>query len=278
MARLIGIIGNRPDIASRVLAVESEALRVRSTGPALGWGFGFYQGDEVLMKHRPTDDRQEIDIAGLAADVRSDLVIGHVRQASPGGLQVENTHPYRYRQWLFAQAGAPIQFEGVRDRLIARVPEFLRSGIRGDGDAEVIFYVFLSFIHEAGRLGNERVEPALIVSALRSCLSVVDGLAIEAGEPPAQLNMLVSNGGWLVAVHRSDAAMRLRVLSGRSDAEMVLGDDPQLRRKIPELGRMHFSLIASDFDVDPPSGRWKPVTDCAIVTLSRDEAPRVEAA
>ncbi len=71
--------------------------------------------------------------------------------------------------------------------------------------------------------------------------------------------------------------MRLRVLSGKSDADLVIGDDPQLRRKIPELSRMHFALAASDFDDTPPNGRWKAVPECAMVTMSRDEDPRIEA-
>ncbi len=278
MARLLGMIGNRPDLAGRVLAFESASLRARSSGAALGWGIGFYQGDEVLMKRRPTDERQEIDIAGLAADVRADLVIGHVRQAPTGALQAENTHPYRYRQWLFAQAGSVAHFDRIRDRLVASVPEFLRGGIRGDADGEVLFHVFLSFIHDAGRLGSGRIEPSLIGEALRSCVAVVDGVAAEAGAEIAQLNILVSNGEWLVAMHRSESPMRLRVFTGRSDADMILGDDPLLRRKIPELSRMHFTLVASDFDGEPPDGRWKPVPDCAIVTMSRDEDPRLEAA
>jgi glutamine amidotransferase len=229
------------------------------------------------MKRRPTDDRQEIDVAGMASDVRADLVVGQVHGATTGALQAENTHPFRYRQWLFAQAGSVVSFDRVRDRLVATVPEFLRSGIRGDTDAEVLFHVFLSFIHDAGRLGGGWVDPALIGAALRSCLAVVDGVTAEAGDEPAQINLLVSNGDRLVAVHRSDAPMRIRVLSGKSDADIILGDDPQLRRKIPELGRMRFTLIASDFDGEPPNGRWKPMADCAIVTMSRDDEPIIEA-
>jgi hypothetical protein len=56
-----------------------------------------------------------------------------------------------------------------------------------------------------------------------------------------------------------------------------MGDDPQLRRKIPEIGRSHFSLAASDFDGDAPNGRWKVVSDRSIVTMSRDDEPRIEA-
>ena len=78
-------------------------------------------------------------------------------------------------------------------------------------------------------------------------------------------------------MHRSTAAMRLPRLSGKGDADAVIGDDPQLRRKIPELARMHFTLVASDFDETPPNGRWKPVADCAIVTMTRDDDPRIEA-
>ena len=44
-------------------------------------------------------------------------------------------------------------FDSIRDRLVASVPEFLRSSIRGETDAEILFYVFLSFLHDAGRLG-----------------------------------------------------------------------------------------------------------------------------
>jgi predicted glutamine amidotransferase len=277
MARLFGIIGNRPDLAARVLAFEAEPLRARSKGTPLGWGLGFYQGGEVLMRRRPIDERPDIDVARLAGDVRADLVIGHVRHATVGALRTENTHPFRSRQWLYAQTGTVPGFDQVRERLVASVPEFLRGGIRGDTDAEVLFHVFLSFLHDAGRLADGQVEPALVREALRSSLAVVDGMTAEVGGEAAKLNMMVSNGDLMVAVHRSDAVMRLRVLAGKADADIVIGDDPQLRRKIPELSRMHFSLAASDFDEAPPNGRWKAVPECAIVTMSRDDDPRIEA-
>jgi predicted glutamine amidotransferase len=277
MARLFGIIGNRPDLAARVLASEAAALSARSKGAPLGWGMGFYQGGEVLMRRRPIDERPEIDVAKLAADVRADLVVGHVRLATVGALRTENTHPFRYRQWLFAQTGTVSEFEQIRERLIASVPEFLRGSIRGDTDAEVVFHVFLSFLHDAGRLNDGQVEPELLREALRSSLAVVDGMTAEVGGEAGQLNLMVSNGDVVVAVHRSDRDMRLRVLSGKADADLVIGDDPQLRRKIPELGRMHFTLSASDFDETPPNGRWKAVPSCAIVTMLRDEDPHVEA-
>jgi glutamine amidotransferase len=262
---------------ARVFAVEGASLRTKAKGVPLGWGLGFYQGGEVLIRRRPIDERQEVDVAALVADLRADILIGHVRQATVGVLRTENTHPFRYRQWLFAQTGTVSEFERIRERLVQSVPEFLRGGIRGETDAEVVFHVFLSFLHDAGLLGEGPVGEAAIRNAIRSSLAVVDGMTAELGAGSAKLNIVLSNGEFVVAVHRSDLPMRLRVISGAHDADVILGEDAQLRRKTPELTRMRFSMVASDFDDVGPNGRWKAVPEQSIVTMLRDVEPRVEA-
>jgi glutamine amidotransferase len=284
MARLFGLIGNRADLASRVLASESDALAVHSRGGQLGWGIGFYQGGEVLMRRRPIDDRASIDVARVAGDVRADLLVGHVRNATIGALRTENTHPFRYRQWLFAQTGTLPSFGSIRERLVASVPEFLRSSIRGETDAEILFYVFLSFLHDAGRLNEAIMAPSLVRDALRSCVAVVDGMAAEVGGAPSQVNLLVSDGENLFAMHRG-SQMGYRVFSGKGDADALIGDDLGLRRKTPELAQMHFTLLAADFDDEwsiaasspAAQSRWNVVTERAIVTLERGQDPQIEA-
>ena len=288
MARLFGLIGNRADLAGRVLALEADALRVRSShegrarslgGGPLGWGVGFYQSGEVLMRRRPIDDRPEIDMAKNCADVRADVMIGHVRVATVGALRTENTHPFRYRQWLFAQTGTIPSFDRARERMIASVPEFLRGDIRGETDSEVVFHVFLSFLHDAGHLNEMTVDEKIIGSALRSTLHVVDEMIAESGSSPGPLNILVANGDCIVAMQRGPTdgnAMAYRSILGRSDAEMIVGDDPQLRRRTPDFANLRFTLIASDFDDEPPP-RWKRVGDRAIVTLTRGDEPKIEA-
>jgi predicted glutamine amidotransferase len=287
MARLLGLIGNRPDLAGRILSLESSALRVAAhaaEGGAgagaspLGWGIGFYQGGEVLMRRRPLDDHDTIDLAQLAGDVRADVLIGHVRSATVGALRTENTHPFRYRQWLFAQTGTLPGFESLRERLLATVPGFLRGNIRGETDAELVFHVFLSFLHDAGKLDQELVDPASVSEAMRASFAVIDGMAAEVGAEPGQVNVVLTNGETLVAVHKNDVEscrMYLRELSGKMDADMIIGDDAQLRRRAPELARMHFTLVASDLD-EEVRGRWKALSPGSIVVATRADAPRVE--
>jgi predicted glutamine amidotransferase len=275
MARLFGLIGNRPDLVGRVLDLESEALVARTRGSPLGWGIGFYQGGEVLMRRRPIDDREEIHPSKLAADVKADVLMGHVRSATVGSLRTENTHPFRYRQWLFAQTGTLAHFDAIRDRLLSSVPEFLRGNVRGETDSEIVFHVFLSFLHDAGRLDNGSVSSDAILEALRSSLAVIEGMAAEVGDVQEGTNLLVSNGDLIVAVHKN-AKMSYRVFSGKGDADMILGDDAQLRRRAPELAQMHFTLIASDFDDELPP-RWKAVPMNAVVTMTRADPPKVSA-
>ncbi len=286
MARLFGLIGNRADLAGRALAYEADALRVR--GGASGWGVGFYQAGEVLMRRRPALEAGDLDVAKLVQDARTDVLIGHVRRATTGNVRTENTHPFRYRQWLFALTGAVPAFDSTRERLVASVPEFLRSGIRGDTDAEVVFHMFLSFLHDGGHLSDAVVPPEAAAEALRSALAQVDAIGAEVGAGRAACNMLVSDGDSIVALHAS-TTMGVRVLSGKNDAEAIIGDDQQLRRRTPEIGQMHVQIVASDFDeessksLDAPASthgvppRWNATPDRAIVLLTRGHAPKIEA-
>jgi glutamine amidotransferase len=284
MARLFGLIGNRPDLAARVLALESDALAVRTrtvltpNGSPLGWGLGFYQGGEVLMRRRPLDEHDVIDLAQLGSDVRADVLLGHVRSATVGTLRTENTHPFRYRQWLFAQTGTLDRFEAMRERLVSTVPAFLRGNVRGDTDAELVFHVFLSFLHDAGTLDDATVSPRATSEAMRASLAVIDGMAAEIDAKPAPINVIVTNGELMVAVHKTaadSARMYVRELNGKSDADHIIGDDLQLRRRAPELARMRFTLVASDVD-DELRGRWRPLGAGALVIATRDDPPVVE--
>jgi glutamine amidotransferase len=221
------------------------------------------------MRRRPLDERTEIDAGRLAADVNADVVIGHVRSATVGALRAENTHPFRYRQWLYAQTGTVPYPETMRERVLGSLPEFLRGDIRGDTDAELLFHVFLSFLHDGGRLNQMEVEPERVAEALRASIAVVDGVAATA------LNLMVTDGEHLVAVHTNDV-MRFRVYSGKPDAELFLGDESNPRLRAPDASRMHFTLLASDFDDTPPNSRWKVVPPRSVITLERGVDPTIE--
>ncbi|MCC6556263.1 MAG: class II glutamine amidotransferase [Polyangiaceae bacterium] len=276
MARLVGFIGNRPDLGARAIELEGRALTVRrKPGVVPGWGVGFYQGGEILLKRRPIDDRPEISLVDMTRDVRADILVAHVRAATVGSLRTENTHPFRYRQWLFAHTGTVEAFARLRSRLSESLPQFLQRDLRGETDSEILFHLFLSFLHDSGQLDRPNVDAATARAALRSSIALVDRLCAEEGAGPSAMNILVSNPEYLVAA-RGGARMGYRVLEGHHDMERVLGDGGLGRMRMPDFAASRLTLVASDFDDDQLPAGWTPVGERAIVTFTRADDPAVE--
>ncbi|MBN2195604.1 MAG: class II glutamine amidotransferase [Polyangiaceae bacterium] len=274
MARMFGLIGNRPDLATRVLQAHAAVLHCQCPpGRSVGWGVGFYQNGEVLLRRRPSDDRPLIDLTESGIEMRTDAVIGHVREACVGALRTENTQPFRYRSWLFAQRGTVHGFDRLGPRLLDNVATFLRPNVRGDTDAELVCYVFLSFLHDANELDAPRTEHPHVVEALRASIALVDRLSAEEGYPENDLDLLVSNGESIYAVHGA-GGMGYRELAGRRDAEALLLNGDQLGARIPGIEQTRYTLIASP--VPPATPEWTRLPSRVIFTAAREAPPTVE--
>ncbi|EYF08968.1 class II glutamine amidotransferase [Chondromyces apiculatus] len=276
MARLVGFIGNRPDLGARALHMEGRPFAVRKkTDVVPGWGVGFYQGGEILLKRRPLDDRPEVSLVEMTANLRADILIAHIRKATVGSLRTENTHPFRYRQWLFAHTGTVEAFTKLRTRMRESLPVFLQRDVQGETDSELLFHLFLSFLHDSGQLDRPSVDAASARTALLSSLALVDRLCAEEGAGPAAMNILLSNPEYLLAVHRGPL-MAYRVFEGRQDLERLYGDAGLGRTRLPDLAGSRLTVVASDFEDDRPPPGWTAVNERAIVTFTRGDAPAVD--
>lgn len=277
MARLVGIISNRPDLCSRVIELEGAHLSVqRKNDKAPGWGVGFYQAGEILLKRRPIDDRAEITLSDMTQGIRTDTLVAHVRDATIGTRSTENTHPFRYRQWLFAHTGTIEGFGALRGRLRDSLPQFLQRDVRGDTDSELLFHLFLSFLHDAGKLDRPVVDDVSAKSALRSTIALVDRLCAEEGAGPSEMNIVISSPDYLLALH-AGAKMAFRSYHGQSDLERLFGDGGLGRMRIPDFAQSRLTLVASDFNRGAVPPGWTEVTGRAIVTFTRLDEPTPEA-
>lgn len=274
MARLLGLIANRPDLSHRFTQHEAEAFATkrRTDEEQWGWGVGFFQNGEILLKRRPLDDRQELDLAAMLGDVRSDILVAHVRHATVGTLRTDNTHPFRYRNWLFADTGTVDGFAQVRQKLHDTLPRFLQRSLRGDTDSELLFHLFLSFLYDAGKLDHPMVPYEDVFPALKSTLGLLDRICKEAEIPTSRLNILLATPEYLVALHRG-AAMAYRVLKGREDFEPLFANEGAGKLRMPDLEPCRLAAVASDFmdDVIPPD--WSKVDHGAVIAFTRTGDP-----
>lgn len=208
--RLWGACASEQGLLETALGPSRLSLHLKEAAPtSMGWGIGFYEDSEPLVRKSPKETRNDVDLLGVISETRSDLLIGHVREATVGSLRAENTHPFRFRNWLFAHSGTLRRFSDIRKQMEETMPAFLYRSLGGDTDSEVFFHVILAFLHDARKLDDPRLDADVISETLIKTLSMTDELEAKAGSDiPSNVNILISNGNCLVALRRSSVELR----------------------------------------------------------------------
>jgi hypothetical protein len=277
---LVAYFGNEPENMACALFSARSALYSRGTDRPEGWGLGFVQGGDVLLQKRPRADTTEIDLYGLAKDLRADALVGRVGLSGDGNTSAEDADPFRFRSWLFGSVGrvSASGFEAVRERMLESVPDFLRRNIRGKSASEHIFHLFLAFMHDAGILDSASPAPAAVQRALRHSLVFLDrllGNGTEGGTAPGMSLALVATNGRCLVATSCDFPMQLLEIDGISDCPVCHGraDADRDDRRIP-----HEALRAFIIEADPATaGRpgWKPIPDRSALIVGADRTPRI---
>lgn len=270
MSRLFAYMGNDQDrvrcalFPARNLLVADGAAKTTFDA----WGLGFYQGGEVLLQRRPKPPTEPVDFYALVKDLRTDVIIGHVRQGTVGKPKNENTHPFRFRSWLFAHHGTLPDFEGVRDELLRAVPDFLRRNIRGQTDSEHLFHVMLAFLHDAGKLDDQQVSTAQVRDAVRGALALVEKAAGKPASDAMECALALTNGRILVAT-RHGAPVYLQERSSLHDCAVCR--EPPPRDKRIDHEHLRSVLVVADVAEAPPSDlKFVEVADKTILSVSHD--------
>lgn len=262
MGRLVGYAANRSDRMRDALYQERAVLRQEAAPVgASGWGIGFYHGDEVLHKKRPTRAGDLIDWEQIAGDVRSDCAVLHLRQPTVGDFRAENAHPFRMRSWLFAHRGTIDGFDAIREPLAETLPDFLRRNIRGQTDSEYLFHTVLTFIHEAGQLDNPDIGMAQALPAISAAVTLVERLSAEVGGKDHSLSFVLTNGRSMYAF-RQGAPMAFVQRQG-------LHDPPEDYESPPSGStQLRYAMLVSGADEHPPG--YEIVPDRHVAVIDRD--------
>ena len=263
--KLFACICNQPQRLPIALAPVRAALIAQP--PVSRWGLGYVQGGDVLLVRTPKASAVPVDLAGpLTAEIKTDCVIAQaVRDDSLGLGGTDNTPPFRFRRWMYAQSGLDNQLlsgaaegaaEEVAPRLLEHIPEYLRRNLKGRTPAELIFHVFLAMLHDEGNIDDANLPPAASRRALAATLKLVAAELARAGKTSAALgNVALTNGRSMVVAH-VDEPLRLRRL-------WVTGE----RGERDESFRGF--LLVSGGDVDSKDG-FEDVPPHRSVLISRD--------
>jgi glutamine amidotransferase len=179
--------------------------------PVSRWGLAYSQSGDVLLVRTPKSSVKPVELAGPLAEIPTDCAIGQaVTDERYSGT--DNTPPFRFRRWMFAQSGQP-DLDAIAPRLIEHVPEYLRRNMRGKTPGELVFHVFLAMLHDEGAVDEPNLPVQTTRRALAATIKLVTSEQAKAGLPEGGLgNMFASNGRSMLIAHHSDAPLRLRRL------------------------------------------------------------------
>jgi predicted glutamine amidotransferase len=207
-------------------------------------------------------------LAQLAGGVDTHTLIAHARYRSVGDPKDENTHPFRFRRWLFAHDGTVEAWPEVKPRLVASLPEFLRRNVEGETDSEHAFMVFLRHLRDGGLLDDLDADARVMGRALAYTVRDLDAWSREAGATkPGTLNFVVTNGRVLAATRRG-RPLHYALLEGIMPCARD-GIGPGVRESDPRV-RPHRQLKAVCFATRLlQANGFLEVPDASVVSVSR---------
>lgn len=193
MCELLGMSANVPtDI---VFSFTGLMQRGGRTGPHRdGWGIAFYEGKGLRLFQDPQAS-SESEVAQLVQryPIKSETVIGHIRQANVGRVSLANTHPFVRElwgcNWCFAHNGQLADFHPE--------PGFYLPV--GDTDSEAAFCDLLNQLRLAY---PQPVSVEILLPTLIEACNRYRHLGV--------FNCLLSNGEWLFAFCTSKLAQITR--------------------------------------------------------------------
>jgi glutamine amidotransferase len=250
MCRLFAVRADRPVSAEPALVSAPHALvrqsccDLRGECHPSGWGVGYFAEASPfrIRSVRPAHD--DLMYAEAARTAVSPIVIGHVRQASVGGVSEANTHPFVHGRWLFAHNGTVQGFAENPEPLLRLIPSHLRVGIEGETDSEHLFRVLLGRVERADA---DRLATA-VGDVLREVLRLYPGTTAE----PTRLNVILTDGNRFAASRWGHTLCRTELPA----AGVVTGD-----------GGVRGLAVASE--PLTPVG-WTEVPDRSVVVVGGD--------
>lgn len=185
MCRLFGLLANKE------VGVEFSFLRAdkpwRSLGKSNphGWGIGYYDNGKAMLFKQPISAADDQEFSNKAKNVRSKILISHVRRSTQGVKKEENTHPFVYGDWIFAHNGNI----DIKEKIKTKLFDDFKNDIKGDTDSEVFFYWLLQNINEAN-----------IIEGIKKSIEYIEE---NKGHNTSSLNFLLTNGKQLYAFRQA---------------------------------------------------------------------------
>ena len=268
MCRMLGVMCNDADLLSCAIEEVNESLKLTDHQGHHGLGLGYYSEDDPLLKRQPSNQQEDIDYSKLVSGIESNTLLVHVRRATVGAWKNKNTHPFRFRRWLFAHVGHLPMIQPKQEEILASLPPFLVRNVVGETDSELAFHLFLNNLYTDGTLNDLTLDTELLSKYLREFSKTIDELHSTSREKPTYA-IIVTNGQTMGAIC-SQEPMHYSHREGIHSCPS--GDESEQSQR----NRAGFKGIMLGARMSKPGHQWREVADRTLITISHDMEFKVQ--
>jgi glutamine amidotransferase len=169
MCRILAIAGKINHQESALILEEFQRLAEfgkvpgASNGHKDGWGIVAYSKGKPFLYARNykdafKDQKYSVAVEGLK-NKKLDIIIGHLRKASVGSKNTENSHPFVRGAFSFCQNGT------VMDSQKIPLKTKFKKIVKGNSDSERLFVYILQRLNEKKKTNTETIGETIKESA-----------------------------------------------------------------------------------------------------------------
>lgn len=258
-------------------AQESD-MTVNGDGFGIGWYNRKRRKEPALFRSiRPAWNDENLSYN--ASMIKTNCLLAHIRAATQGGVSIQNSHPFQYKEFLMMQNGGIKNFVKIKRTLINRLDAEIFEWIEGQTDTQYIFGLFATIVGELKKELNIEGE-ALNFDQLEACISQtfaeIEAMKILAHiESPSLYNLVLTNGKSLIATRYSTQPDKeTRSLHIAAKAECYTSKEGYLSFRSADPAD-HGVLIASEVLSDNKDF-WQDVPENHFITVGEDLAVTIK--
>ncbi|MBV9517703.1 MAG: class II glutamine amidotransferase [Hyphomicrobiales bacterium] len=220
-----------------------EALgATQGDGFGLGW-YAAHQDPGLYREVRPAWSDE--NLKHLCRHIHAHLFFAHVRAATSTPTTRPNCHPFTHGRFMFMHNGSLGDWDSIRRKVEALIPDALYTSRVGTTDSEAAFLAILG--------AGAETDP---VGALTRTVARITDLVHQSGKPNAfRFTSALTDGETLYAVRYAMPKEAANTLYFREDGEDV--------------------VVASE-PLDAERSFWKPVPANHLLILPKRGKPRLE--